>query len=259
LRVWVLQMTIPLASQTAFVFVLVFARIGSMLMAMPAIGDSLVPARVRLVAAITVSFVMMPVLQSAYGTLPASLTAMLFALFGEILVGAFIGLSARIIMSALSVAGTVIAFQSGLAFAQSFDPAQGVQSALIGSLMSMLAVTMIFALDLHHVILAAVRDSYVLFKPGELLPLGSFAQMAINTVSGSFKIGLQMSAPFLVFGLVFFLGIGILSRLMPQVQIFFVAMPANILLGFILFALLLSTMMMWFFDYFGESMNEFVR
>jgi len=252
-------MTISLASQTAFIFILVFARLGSMLMAMPAIGDSVVPARVRLVAALVMSFVMVPVLSDVYGTLPSSLTAMVFALFGEIMVGAFIGLSARMIMSALSVAGTAIAFQSGLAFAQSFDPAQGVQSALVTSFMSMLALAMIFALDLHHVIFAAVRDSYVLFKPGELLPLESFAQMALQTVAGSFKIGLQMSAPFLVFGLVFYLGIGLLSRLMPQVQIFFVAMPGNILLGFVLFTLLLSTMMMWFFDYFGESMNEYVR
>jgi flagellar biosynthetic protein FliR len=99
----------------------------------------------------------------------------------------------------------------------------------------------------------------MLFKPGQLLPLESFAQMALQTIAGSFKIGLQMSAPFLVFGLVFYLGIGLLSRLMPQVRIFFVAMPGNILLGFVLFTLLLSTMMMWFFDYFGESMNEFVR
>lgn len=251
-------MSITLGPQMAFVAVLIFARLGAMLMAMPAIGDSTVPVRVRLVTALTISFVMLPVLKDSYGALPQSLWAMIFALFGEIVVGAFIGLSARMIMSALSVAGTAIAFQSGLAFAQSFDPAQGVQSALVGSFMSMLAVTMIFVLDLHHLILAAIRDSYVLFKPGQILPFEDFAQMAVHTLAGAFKLGLQLAAPFLVFGLVFYLGIGILSRLMPQVQIFFVAMPGNILLGFILFSLLLSTMMMWFFEYFGTAMNEFV-
>lgn len=251
-------MTVSFAAQHAFVFLLIFGRLGSMIMAMPAIGDSQVPVRVRLVTALVISFVMIPVVQAAYGEIPRDLPALGFMLLGEIVVGVFIGLSARLIMSALSVAGTAIAFQTGLAFAQSFDPAQGVQSALVGSFMSMLAVTMIFALDMHHLLLKAVYDSYELFKPGAVLPFDGFAQMALNTVAGSFTVGLQLAAPFLVFGLVFYLGIGVLSRLMPQVQVFFVAMPANILLGFVLFMLLLSTMMMWFFDYFGVRMGEFL-
>lgn len=252
-------MNFSLAPETAFVFILVFARLGSMMMVMPGIGDLNIPRRVRLIAALTVSFVMLPVLRESYAGLPGSTAAMLFAIFGEIAIGLFFGWSARMIMSALQVAGTAIAFQTGLAFAQNFDPAQGVQSALVSTFMSVLAVALIFALDLHHLVFKAIADSYILFKPGTVPPVSDFAAMAIQTVANSFKVGLQLAAPFLVFGLVFYLGIGILNRLMPQIQIFFIAMPANILLGFVLFSLLISAMMMWFLDYFSQSMNEFVR
>ena len=67
-----------------------------------------------------------------------------------------------------------------------------------------------------------------------------------------------MSAPFLAFGLIFYLGIGILARLMPQVQIFFVAMPANIAIGLILLALLMSSIMMWYLTYVRDTLSMFV-
>ena len=83
-------------------------------------------------------------------------------------------------------------------------------------------------------------------------------EMAVNLVAGAFKVGLQLAAPFMVFGLIFNLGLGILSRLMPQVQIFFVAMPANILVGLLLLALLLSAISIWFLKFMAESMQPFL-
>ncbi|MDB5563321.1 MAG: FliR, partial [Hyphomicrobiales bacterium] len=80
------------------------------------------------------------------------------------------------------------------------------------------------------------------------------ADMAIKAIAGAFIVGLQMSAPFIVFGLVFSLGLGLLSKLMPQLQVFFIMMPANILMGVILFALLLSMMMGWYLTHFESTL-----
>lgn len=252
-------MNIALDPQFAFVFMLVFARLGSMVATMPALGEVAVSARVRLGLALAISLVMVPVVGDSYGNIPGNLGKMTMAIFGETLIGLMIGASSRLLTSAIQTAGTVIAFQSGLAFAQNVDPTQGIQSAIIGSFMSMVAMTLVFATDMHHLLLAAMRDSYDLFKPGQLIPFGDFAEMAIAIVAGAFKVGVQMSAPFLVFGMIFNLGQGVLSRLMPQVQIFFVAMPANIFLGFILFMLLMSTMMMWYLDHFSTGVGQFLR
>ena len=193
-----------------------------------------------------------------YGAIPDTVPALAFMVVSEIAVGLFIGATARLIMSALHVAGNVIAMQMSLAFAQSVDPTQGQQGVLIGNFLSLLAVTLIFVTGLDHLLIAAMRDSYEIFKPGEMIPVGDFSQMAVKMVSGAFQLGVQLAAPFLVFGLVFYLGIGILSRLMPQIQIFFIAMPANIAAGFLLLMFLLGALMTWFLQSFEQSISMFV-
>lgn len=251
-------MSFDFAPHTAYVFMLVFARIGTMIMLMPALGEISVSSRVRLTFALVMTAVMMPLVQSEYGAMSANLPSVGWAVISEMLVGFFIGTMSRLIMSGLQVAGTIIAFQTGLAFAQNVDPTQGVQSALVGSFLSMLAVTMIFTMDLHFLLIGAMRDSYVLFHPGDVLPLGDMVETAINIVAGAFRLGVQIASPFLVFGLIFYLALGILSKLMPQVQIFFVAMPANILLGFALLSVLMGGLMSWFLLFFEETMTLFL-
>ena len=99
---------------------------------------------------------------------------------------------------------------------------------------SVSGVTLIFATDLHHLVIAALHDSYTIFAPGEMPIVGDVAQHITRIISASFRIGIQLSAPFLVFGLLFNLGLGVLSRLMPQMQVFFIGLPLSILLGFLL-------------------------
>ena len=120
----------------------------------------------------------------------------------------------------------------------------------------MLGVTLIFATDLHHVALMAIRDSYMIFSPKEPLMLGDAAEMAVQSAASAFVIGVQMSAPFIVLGLVFYLGMGILGRMMPQLQVFFVIMPATIWVGLILFALLLMMMMGWYLTHFEAELQQ---
>ena len=107
-------------------------------------------------------------------------------------------------------------------------------------------------------LLSAMHDSYLLFRPGTGFPAGDFAQLALKIMSDGLRVAIQLAAPFLVFGLIFYLGVGILTRLIPQVQVFFLAMPANITLGFVLLMLLLSTIMIWYTDYFGRALTPFL-
>jgi flagellar biosynthetic protein FliR len=229
-----------------------------MLMVSPALGETSIPPRVRLAAALGLTLVIFPVVRGTLPALPGQPFVLAGLVTGEILVGVFIGLSARLIMSGLHVAGTVIAFQSGLAAAQGFDPSQGTQSALVGSFMTLLGVTLVFVADLHHLLIAAMADSYTLFPPGHAIPLGDFATIVTHTVSASFLLGIQISAPFLVYGLVFYIGLGLLARLMPQLQVFFVAMPLNIGLAFVLLLILIPALMTWFMDYFTQALSVFI-
>ena len=87
---------------------------------------------------------------------------------------------------------------------------------------------------------------------------GDVAALATRAFATAFKIGMQLSAPFLVFGLVFNIGLGVLARLMPQMQVYFVGVPLAILAGFLIFAAVLTTMMGTFLDYFIAIMHELV-
>jgi len=134
-----------------------------------------------------------------------------------------------------------------------------VQAAIVASFLTLLGVVMIFATDSHLLILKAISNSYILFPPGHLPPVGDFAQLAIKEVSSSFALGIQISAPFIVYGLVFYIGLGLIARLMPQLQVFFIAMPLNIFLGFVLLLFLVSGIMMWFIQHFQDGLMPFLR
>lgn len=232
---------------TAFLYILMFSRIGAIMMLMPGLGETMIPARMRLSFALAFTLVVYPLLAPNLPSMPADMMAIVGLIFHELAIGLMLGAIARITVMATQVAGAVIAFQSGLSAAMAADPTQaGVQGAVFGSFLSFLGVTLIFATDLHHVALAATYDSYQVFGVSDPLMFDDAAQLALRTVASAFTIGIQMSAPFIVFGLVFNLGAGILARLMPALQVFFLLMPANVLMGLILFALLLTMMMGWY-------------
>lgn len=228
---------------TAFLFILIFARVGSILMLMPALGESTIPARMRLTFALALALVLYPIVTPELPPLPASVWELVALVLHEIAIGLIIGAIARIAVSGAQVAGSIIASSSGLSLAVAADPVNGgAQGALVGTFLSLLGIALIFATDLHHVAISAIHDSYMIFKVSDPLMFGDAANTIVESVAGAFVVGVQMSAPFIVFGLVFNLGMGILSRLMPQLQVFFIAMPATVGVGLILLALLLAMM-----------------
>lgn len=243
---------------TAFTFMLIFARVGTMVMSLPGIGDKSVPTNIRLVFALALSLIFLPLMQESFPALPTTIGAMMGLFAHELIIGLALGMLIRLVMSGAQVAGTIVGFQSGLSFATSFDPNFGGQSNIISTFLGILALTLIFVGDLHHLLLSGIFDSYKLFTPTMQLPAGDFSVLALTLITGAFRIALQMAAPFIVFGLIFYLGIGLLARLIPQIQIFFIAMPANIFISLILFMLLISSMMMAYLSYFTRSLDLFL-
>jgi len=255
-----MTITLPALSGVVLVYLLVFARTGAMIMLLPPLGDINVPARVRLMLALAVSLALAPTVTTAYPqTAPQNAIVLGVLIAQEVTAGLLIGAVARIIMSAVSTAGFLIASQTGLSFAETLDPtSSGQQGAVIGNFLSMLAVVLIFASNLHHLAIGAVAGSYHLIPPGSSLPTGDLAELAVRTVSGSFALGFQLAAPFLVFGFAVNVGFGVLARMMPQLQVFFVAMPVSILVGFIIMALLVGSMMTLFLNYYAVQMGQFL-
>jgi flagellar biosynthetic protein FliR len=240
----------------AAAFLLVFARIGTMVMMLPGLGEMSVPVRVRLAIALLLSAMFLPLHRTAYAIDLRDYGPVLLMLGQELLIGAVLGLTARLTISALQVAGSVVAQQLGLGFVTTIDPTQGQQNVIVGNFLTLLGITLVFATDLHHLVIAALNDSYRLFAPGTPIFPGDIASHVTRIVAAAFRVGIQLSAPFLVFGLLFNLGLGILSRLMPQMQVFFIGLPLSILLGFLILLVVVGTMMGVFTDFLGGVLRE---
>lgn len=240
-------MSVNWGPEVAYYFFLMFARVGTMIMLMPALGEQTIPARLKLSFALALSFVLYPLVVPELSPMPVTVAGLVTNLGHELAVGFILGGLLRLVLVAAQVAGAVVAYQMGLSMAQTADPTQGgVQGAILGNFIAFTGIALIFITDLHHMLVAGLYESYFYFPPSAPLMPGDAAEMAVRIVSGAFVVGVQMAAPLLVFGLVFYLGLGILGRLMPQIQVFFMAMPANIIIGLIIFALLLTLMMGWY-------------
>jgi flagellar biosynthesis protein FliR len=251
-----MRIDISLLPVLAATFMLVFARVGAMVMLLPGLGESNIPVRIKLAVAVLLTLVILPLHRQAYQIDMQSMAPLVVMMIHELIVGIVLGATARVTLSALQVGGAVIAQQMGLGFVTSVDPTQGQQGVLIGNFLTMLGVTLLFATDSHYLVIAALNDSYAIFSPGDLMPSGDIAELASRAFTAAFKLGLQLSAPFLVFGLVFNIGLGVLARLMPQMQVYFVGVPLSILAGFLIFSLVLVAMMSTFLNYFTGVMHD---
>jgi flagellar biosynthetic protein FliR len=247
-----------LLNGSIFQFFMIFCRVGSAVMLLPGFGEAYVPARVRLVFALMFSFALMPMLAEKVPVLPADLDRFVMALTSEIGIGLFFGSLCRIFLMAVLSAGAIVALQTGIANALSVDPTTAQQAAVTGNFLIIVALVLIFATGLDHTTLKALVGTYALMPPGQLPVLGDIANFDARIVADSFALAVQMAAPYLVYGLVFTGAMGLLARLMPTLQVFFVAMPAQLLIGLGLLAVTVSSMMIWFLDSYERQLAPFV-
>ena len=251
-----MRIDVSLLPALAAAFMLVFARIGAMVMLLPGFGETNIPVRIKLGVALLLTLVILPAHRNAYNIDIQSMSSLIVLAIHEIVIGIILGATARVTLAALQTAGSVIAQQLGLGFVTAVDPTQGQQGLLIGNFLTLLGIALLFTTDTHHLVIAALSDSYKIFAPGEVMSSGDVAALATRAFAAAFKLGMQLSAPFIVFGLVFNIGLGVLARLMPQMQVYFVGAPLAIMIGFAIFAAVLTTMMGTYMDYFVDVLHS---
>jgi flagellar biosynthetic protein FliR len=242
-----------------FAFFLLFARVGSVFMLMPGIGTAYVSVKIRLSIALALCLILTPLLVTRLPGAPVSQFDLMLLLLSEVIIGLFIGLVARIAIGALQTAGTLIALFSSLANAMIRDPIAEQQSSLIASFLTMLGMVLIIILDLHHLMIRGVVESYSLFLPGQSLAFGDFSEMLVRRFADSFKLGVQLASPFLLSAMVYYVGLGILGRLMPALPVFIVVMPLQIAGQLSLLMVSLSAMMLYFLTQFEEVIIVFLE
>lgn len=236
---------------------MIFARIGAVLLMLPGVGESYVPPRIRLSLALVVSLALWPVVSDALPALPATLSGMAGWIIREVIVGLAIGALLRSFLTALATAGEIVALQTTLSFAQTANPMQAQPGTTISAFLMLFGTTLIFATNTHHLFIAGLVGSYELIAPAKPLVTGDFTSLAVKTLGDAFMLGVQMSAPLLVFALIFNLASGLVGRVMPQFQVFFAAAPLSIIFGLSIFAMSLGALGTVFIDRYRDLARIF--
>jgi len=227
-------------SGLAFAFMLVLCRCAAAVMLLPALGEADPPPMLRAGLALALAVLLAPVVAPALPKLPNHFLPLAGYVAGELMAGGVLGWLARLIALALPAAGQLISLTTGHSSVLQPDPLLGAQSAALGRLFNLAAPVVILASGLYALPIQALAGSYQVFPAGGMLPAGDLAETALRAVAASFSLALRLAAPFVLISFVWQAGLGLLSRLVPQIQVYFAAMPGQLLGGLLLLALLVG-------------------
>jgi flagellar biosynthetic protein FliR len=250
---------VDLLPANVFALLIVFCRVGAAVMWMPGFGNSFVPVRTKLIVSLLLAVVVTPVLADALPALPRDALELTGVVVIELVIGSFFGLYANLLVAALETAGGIIAMQSSLASAIVFNPGEQKSETLPAALLAALAMVLIFSTDLHHMLLAVVVDSYNRFPAGTPLPMADLADAIARLVSRGFTIAIQVAAPYIVLGTLFHVALGLVGRIMPQLQIFYVGLPLQVLGGLAMLMVTIPASMIWFLGVFESMFRSLVE
>ncbi len=216
------------AWMTAFLWP--FVRMLALVSTAPILGEPSVPRQVKVALAALLALVLAPALA------PAPPVAVMSAggawiLAQQVLIGSAMGLTMRMVFTAVQAAGEYIGLQMGLSFASFFDPMGGGSTTVVARLLHMLALLIFLALDAHLLLVAVLAQSFELLPIADA-PLAAGGWLFLVTAGGEiFASGLLLALPLVTALLTLNLAMGILNRASPQFSIFAVGFPLTLLAG----------------------------
>jgi flagellar biosynthetic protein FliR len=224
----------------------VLARLGGAVLLLPGLGESELPVTVRLALALALVALLLPVVAARLPPMPREPAELLRLMLLETATGLWIGLLARLVVIALAQAGQVIGLMIGLASPLQGDALFGAQGIALSRLLGLLGVVLVLGTGLYAVPLRALVETYVVLPPGAPLPAGPVAESVALAAGESLALAIRLAGPFVLLAALGNLGLALLARVAPQVQVFILAMPAQILAGILLLALLMPALLQTF-------------
>ncbi len=222
----------------AFQAILVFSRLGAAVMVLPGLGEQEVPPTVRLAIGLGLVPLVLPVLAPDLPAAPDAVVEAVRLIVLEVITGLWLGGLARLLVLAFSVAGQIAAAMIGIASVLVPDAGFGAQSSALSRLMGMVAAVLMLSTGLYALPLGALVNSYGVLPVGAAFPAGPAAEAVAAAGADSLALALRLAAPFVLGAVVMNLALGLLARLAPAIQVYFVAVPGQILAGVALLGLL---------------------
>jgi len=244
-----------------FVATLILLRVSIFVMLMPVMGQKIVPISVKIGLIILLTAILFPIVNETVPTIDVNPISLSILAAKEILLGAALALSAQLVFASVQFAGQLISYQMGLSAANIFDPASSQQVSVVGQLINTFAILIWFSVGAHHIFISGLIESFAISPIG-----GEWAVSGIGTLlslgGNLFSVGLQIAGPIMILLFLVNVGLGLISKAVPQIQVFFVSFPLTIGLGLIILMITLPAMLTLIinqFRYLNESMPELMR
>ena len=237
---------------------MIFARVGSLAMLFPLIGERFVPMRIRLVFALFLALLLSPLLKPLFAPYLGTPDRLIPIFLGEVLIGLMIGLIMRMIMAVCSLVGEFISQSLGLSLGEVLNPSLGQTTPMLGNFLTLLMLVGFFAVDGHHAFIKAMGESYRALPPALAVSFEDISQLALSTLTKTFDVALRIAAPFIFFGILINLGLGLISKLMPMVPITFLAVPFSVMVGILILFLLIDPITQHFVEDLLRGLSTFV-
>ncbi len=238
-------------------FFFVFCRLMGLMLSMPFLGQVEVSLRFRLLAGLSLSFLLTQILPLSNVDFMMPYPSLAIYCARELLIGYFVGLVGRALMMILDLTGTIMSNQMGLSSATVFNPSLSGQGMMTLAIMISFGTAIFLSLDLHHLMFRGFVKSYHLFPINERLLLGDMSKGYEQILSLIFSMGLQLAMPFIIVFTILQIGFGLMNRMIPQMQIFFVSLPLQLWGGFMVFLITGGTILLQFGQVFDREYRAF--
>jgi flagellar biosynthetic protein FliR len=233
-----------------FVFVLV--RVSAIFISAPVLNSRVVPVQLKVGLALFLTIAMLPSVRVTPSSFPQDLPSLLLALGSEVLVGAAIGLMARLMMTTVQVVGQLAGFQMGFGIVRVMDPSTTEQVGVLATFLGMFGILVFLATNGHHLFFRSLAESFRILAPFRFSPSPSFMEILARTFQNVFVIALKMGAPLFAILLFSYTGLGIIARTVPQINIFIFGFPLTIAVGLVVIGLTLPRVAFMVKGVFGQ-------
>lgn len=220
---------------------LVLARIASMLMLAPVLGDRGVPPMVRLMLVILLTVIVFPLVPAA-APLAIFSGPWVFAMIQQVLIGIAMGLTLRIVFEAFALAGELISNGMGLGFAQLADPIRGGSSPVVGQFLIICASLLFLASGAHLTMLQGLAQSFEARPVSQTVLDPASARLLVDWAGSLFAGGLQLALPVVGALLAVNLSLGVLGRSAPAINLMAVGFPLTLVLGLLMLRWILPSL-----------------
>jgi flagellar biosynthetic protein FliR len=221
------------------VYALMLVRVSVLFLSAPILGNVNIPAQVKAAMAMVITLVLYLALKGGHQALavPGNVFELVGAVGGEAFAGLIIGYTAFLLFSGLEMAGEIVDIQVGFGLVNVIDPAGGSQVSIIGQFYYIVAMLFFLAIDGHHALLKALGDSFTLLPPGTIVwfkQAGHAGPLLAQFFTRLFAIAIQIAAPSIAVLFLTNLSMGLLARTLPQMNVFIVGMPLNVIVGLLI-------------------------